>query len=80
MDSVFVDHTKYIDNGYFLKEDSPAIGTGMCNGDIGAFGNGCGNDPYVLSGMPAIPSIFGAVTKPMGVSTIPVNIKAKSNK
>ena len=79
MDSVFDDHDLYIDNGYFLKENSPAKGTGTSGGDCGAFGNGLGGNPYVLSGMSAIPYVFGAVIKPMGFSTIPVNIKAKSN-
>lgn len=80
MDSVFVNFTKYIDNGYFLKDESPAIGAGLYGGNCGVFSDDGGATPYVLSGVPAIPAIFDVQIKPMGVSTIPVNIKAKSNK
>lgn len=79
MDSVFVNSTKYVDNGYFLKEGSPAIGAGLYGGDCGVFGQDSFSNPYVLSGISAIPAIFDVAVKPMGVSTIPVTIKAKSN-
>ena len=79
MNTVFVNSTKYIDNGYFLKEGSPAIGAGIYGGDCGVFSDDGGATPYVLSGIPAIPAIFDVAVKPMGVSTIPVSIKAKSN-
>lgn len=67
------------DGRYQLKAGSPAIGAGSINGnpvDIGAFG---GPAPYVLSGMPAIPSIY-AISAPAsvnyGTTTINVSISA----
>lgn len=79
MNTVFVNSTKYIDNGYFLKEGSPAIGAGLSGGDCGVFSDDSGATPYLLSGIPGIPAIFDVAVKPMGVSTIPITIKAKSN-
>ena len=79
MSTVFVDYTKYIDNGYLLAPGSPATGAGINGGDCGAFGNGTGGDPYVLSGMPDIPTIFDATVTPIGTSSLPVNIKATSH-
>lgn len=79
MSTVFVNAVKYIDNGYFLKEGSPANGAAMNGGDCGVFSDDTGGNPYVLSGMPAIPSIFDVYFDPIGVTTIPVSIKAKSN-
>jgi len=46
------------DGRFKLKAASPAVGAGTLNGvavDCGAFG---GPAPYILSGMPAIPSIY----------------------
>jgi hypothetical protein len=43
------------DGRYQLKAGSPAIGAGSNGEDCGMFG---GNDPYVLSGLPAIPAIY----------------------
>ena len=79
MSTVFVDYFGYIDNDYILLTGSPAIGAGINGGDCGVFGNGTGNDPYVLSGIPAIPSVFQATITTMGSSTLPVNIKASSH-
>jgi len=79
MNSVFVDYEKYIDNGYILKDDSPANGAGILGGDCGVFGSGTGTHPYVLSGMPEIPAIFEATVTPVGTTSLPVNIKATSH-
>jgi len=55
----FSDGTGFSSDGrYRLKTGSPAIGAGSLNGttaDCGAFG---GPAPYILSGMPPIPSIY----------------------
>jgi hypothetical protein len=78
MTTVFEDYTSYIDNGYFLKTGSPAIGAGIGGVDCGPFGT---NDPYVLSGMPPIPAIFDfEMIESIGTTTLPVTIKAKSHK
>lgn len=81
MSTVFIDYQSYIDNGYQLESGSPATGTGLNGGDCGAFGHGSGGDPYVLSGMPAIPAIFEAQVNPVGSGSVPleVQIKAKSH-
>ncbi|MBF9219604.1 hypothetical protein [Hymenobacter ruricola] len=66
------------DGLYQLKPGSPAIGAGLGGVDIGMFG---GADPYVLSGLPAIPAIwsFSAPSSGSGASGLNVNIKAKSH-
>jgi len=74
------------DDGYYqLKPNTtspaftnPAIGTGVGGVDMGMFG---GTDPYVLSGMPAIPAIwsFSAPSSGSGASGLQVQIKAKSH-
>lgn len=66
------------DGMYVLKPASPAIGTGVGGVDMGMYG---GADPYVLSGMPAIPAIW-SITAPSsgsGSGGLNVNIKAKSH-
>ncbi len=79
MSIVFVDYTKYIDNGYALATGSPAIGAGVNGGDCGVFSFDTGGFPYVLSGMPAIPSIYEATVEPFVGSSLPVTIKAVSH-
>jgi len=83
MSSVFENYSSYIDNGYILKTGSPAIGAGINGGDCGIFGSGYGGEPYVLSGLPAIPIIFEVnfnhIVFPADSTTIHMNIKAKSN-
>jgi len=76
MTNVFVNATKYIDNGYLLKAGSPAIGAGTNGVNCGAFGG----DSYVLSGIPPIPSIYEVTIVPYVTTQLPVNIKAKSNR
>lgn len=61
-----------------LAPNSPAKGAGEGGTDAGAFG---GDDPYVLSGTPEIPSIYH-LQVPATVSqggTLQVQIKAKTN-
>lgn len=84
MDNVFVGWNSaagYSSDGRFaLKPGSPAIGAGSLNGgpvDCGVYG---GPAPYVLSGMPGVPSIYtftspatvasGTTTMSISVSTI----------
>jgi hypothetical protein len=66
------------DARYQLAPNSPARGAGENGTDCGAFG---GDDPYVLSGIPDIPSIY-QLTVPSQVpqnGTLNVQIKAKTN-
>jgi len=83
MATVFVDHDLYIDNGYILSPGSPAIGAGFYDGDCGMFSNDYGGNPYVLSGLPAIPAIyeidFNSTIFPSTENTLEVNVKAKSH-
>lgn len=53
--TVFVgDASPSLDGRWQLKEDSPAIGAGLLEEDLGIFG---GATPYVLSGLPPIPKL-----------------------
>lgn len=66
------------DARYQLAPNSPAKGAGENGTDCGAFG---GDDPYVLSGIPSIPSIY-QLTVPNQVpqnGTLNIQIKAKTN-
>jgi hypothetical protein len=67
------------DGQWQLAAGSPAIGAGLSGEDCGMFG---GPDPYVLSGIPNIPSIyyFTAPTSASEATGLPVHIKVKSNK
>lgn len=67
------------DGKYKLKPGSPAIGAGTLNGgavDCGAFG---GPAPYILSGMPSMPSVY-ELTMPVQVTsgTPAVNISVSA--
>ncbi|MCO6497808.1 MAG: hypothetical protein J5I50_09120 [Chitinophagaceae bacterium] len=70
------------DGKYQLKPGSPATGAGVLNGetvDCGAFG---GPAPYVLSGMPPIPSIYRLVVPQQvnsGISTMTISISSASH-
>lgn len=83
MSTVFVDHDLYIDNGYILKPLSPAIDSGFNGGDCGVFGFGYGGEPYILSGLPAIPAIFevnfNKTIFPVDTTNLQINIKAKAH-
>ncbi len=66
------------DGQWQLKSGSPAIGAGLNGEDCGMFG---GTTPYILSGLPAIPTIyfFVAPGSASGTEGLQVQIKAKSN-
>lgn len=65
------------DGMYKLISGSPAIGAGISGEDCGMFG---GLDPYVLSGIPTVPSIYFFAAPTSGSGTLPVHVKIKSNK
>lgn len=70
------------DGRYQLKPGSPAIGAGLLNGvtvDGGAFG---GPAPYVLSGMPQMPSIYELsmpTTISSGTSAVTITVSAAAH-
>jgi hypothetical protein len=62
-----------------LKAGSPAIGAGYGSTsgapvDCGMFG---GNTPYVLSGIPPIPSIYYFANQPVGSNSDPIDVQIK---
>ncbi|MCX6269129.1 MAG: hypothetical protein NTW16_17545 [Bacteroidetes bacterium] len=63
------------DARYQLKAGSPAIGAGANGEDCGMFG---GPNPYILSGMPAIPAIYN-FNYYFNDATIHVDMKVKSH-
>jgi hypothetical protein len=80
MTTVFVDSGSVSTDGdWQLRSGSPAIGAGLDGVDCGMFG---GSTPYVLSGIPAIPSIyyFIAPGSASGTEGLQVEIKARANK
>lgn len=78
MDSVFVG-TGTTDSQWQIKDTSFARTYGVDNAECGIFG---GVNPYVLSGMPPVPSVyyFSAPSTVSSVSGLPVSIKIKTNK
>lgn len=64
------------DGQYQLKAGSPAIGAGYGGVDMGAFGN---VNPYKLSGIPSVPTIYSLTVPPTGTTNINVTISTKSN-
>lgn len=78
MITVFVGPTGYSTDGQWqLKTGSPAIGAGVGGVDCGMFG---GAFPYVLSGLPGIPSIYFHEQDIDNVNQqLNISIKAKSN-
>jgi len=77
MTTVFVG-TGSTDGKWQLKDGSPAKGAGTNGIDIGAFG---GQNPYMLSGIPPIPTIYEVISPTVGTQQtgLPVQVKAKSN-
>ncbi len=78
MATVFVSTGSY-DNYFKLKTGSPAIGAGYGSTaqtpvDAGMFG---GTTPYVLSGIPAIPSIYYFKNQPVGSNSDPIDVQVK---
>lgn len=85
MTNVFVGgSTGSLDSRVVLKAGSPAIGAGLTVGavvspDCGAFG---ATDPYKLSGIPNIPSIYSLTVPtsiPAGTPTMNVTFSTRSN-
>lgn len=76
--------TGSLDSRWLLKPGSPAIGAGLTVGsvvspDCGAFG---ATDPYKLSGIPNIPSIYTMtvpVSIPSGSATMNVTFSTRNN-
>lgn len=70
--------TGTIDGQWKLKDGSPAIGAGYEGVDMGMFG---GVEPYVLGGIPPIPTIYQLNAPAVGEKNtgLPITIKAKSN-
>ena len=66
------------DGAFMLDAASPAVGAGLSAEDCGMYG---GIDPYILSGLPAIPSIFffSAPSSGSSATGLPITIKVKSN-
>ncbi len=79
MDNVFVCYTTCTgyatDARYHLKVGSPAIAAGSSGEDCGMFG---GSNPYLLSGLPAIPAIYN-FNYNFNNATINVDMKVKSH-
>ncbi len=75
--STIFNQTGSNDAYYTLKSGSSAIGTGESGVDRGAFG---GSNPYVLSGIPPVPSIYSlsAPTNSNG-NQINITISTKTN-
>ncbi len=75
--SVFVYTGGSTDGNYQLKSGSPAIGYGIGGVDCGPFG---GSSPYVLSGIPPIPTVYELLVPAVANSSTGLNvtIKAKS--
>jgi hypothetical protein len=73
-----------LDTRVQLKAGSPALGAGLTVGtvtapDCGAYG---ATDPYKLSGIPAIPSIYGLTVPtsiPSGSSTMNITFSTRNN-
>ena len=76
METVFVD-TGSTDGQWQIKTNGPAVGTGTNGTDMGMFG---GNDPYILSGIPPLPTIYEFYGTNAGATTFPVQIKIKARK
>ncbi len=66
------------DGQWKMKVGSPAIGAGFNGVDCGIFG---GAEPYVLSGIPPIPTIYSLTAPTIGEKNtgLPIQIKVKSN-
>lgn len=76
MSTVFEDVNGTIDNDFQLKVGSPAIGAGANGGDCGMFSADNGGKPYILSGMPPIPSIYEVTVPDAGFNTLNINVKS----
>lgn len=75
MNIVFIG-TGTSDSKWQIKTNGPADGTGFDSQDIGMFG---GSNPYVLSGIPPIPSIYYLEAPAVVNENFQVEIKIRSN-
>ena len=76
MGGMFIGGT--VDNQWQHAPGSAAVGAGDNGEDAGAFG---GNEPYRLSGVPAVPSVFG-LTVPATIeldAPLPITMSARTN-
>jgi hypothetical protein len=65
------------DEYWTLAPGSPAINAGYGGAtDCGAFG---GPNPYILGGIPSVPTIYKLTVPPVGTSSINITISTKSN-
>lgn len=67
------------DGQWKLKAGSPAIGAGFGSTvqnpiDAGMYG---GNTPYVLSGLPPVPSVYAFENQPVGSASDPIDVTIK---
>jgi hypothetical protein len=89
MSQVFLGGTTSLDSRAQLKAGSPAIGAGVSgltvggatvtSPDCGAFG---GTDPYKLSGIPSIPTIYSFTapnTIPVGTNSMNISLGTRNN-
>ena len=64
-----------VETSFQLKSPGLGIGTAQNGGDCGIFG---GTNPYVLSGMPNVPSVYFYNVPATGSNTNPLNISIKA--
>lgn len=62
-----------------LKAGSPAVGAGANGGDCGMFSADSGGNPYILSGLPAIPAIHEITVPDAGSNTLNINVKSMTH-
>jgi len=76
MSTVFVDSGS-TDGQWQIDPLGPAAGTGTFGTDIGMFG---GNNPYILSGIPEIPTVYYFYGPSNAAQTLQIRAKIKSRK
>ena len=75
--ALFTNYSNTTETRYILNPTGPGIGAGFNGVDVGPFG---GPDPYKLSGIPPVPTIY-QLTAPSTTTTtsLPVTISTRSN-
>lgn len=75
--TLFAHYTTGTETRYTLSPTGPGIGAGFNGVDVGIFG---GPDPYKLSGIPPVPTIYSLSAPATTVTnTLPVTISTRSN-
>lgn len=75
--TLFAHYTTGTETRYTLNPTGPGIGAGFNGADVGIFG---GPDPYKLSGIPPVPTIYSLSAPATTVTnTLPVTISTRSN-